>query len=95
MDFDPNVIAVGGVSLIVLVFGLLEFIKEAFNLSGKIVTVIAACLGVVVMVAYRLIGIVPEPYSQVVDIVFASLAFGLAASGYYKFINKRAPANKG
>jgi hypothetical protein len=47
------------------------------------------------MVAYRLIGIVPEPYSQVVEIVIASLAFGLAASGYYKFINKRAPANKG
>jgi hypothetical protein len=95
MEFDANVIAVGGVGLLVLVFGLVEFVKDVFGLSGKLVTLISALLGVVVMVAYKLIGIVPEPYTQILEIVIASLAFGLSASGYYKFVNKRAPAIKG
>ena len=55
------------------------------------VTFLAASLGVLVFVAYQLIGIVPEPYGQVVTIVFTSVTFGLSASGYYKFVAKRLP----
>lgn len=89
--FDVESFAVGGVQLIALVFGLTEFIKGFLNWDGKKVTALAASLGVLVFVAYQLIGIVPEPYGQIVTIVFTSITFGLSASGYYKFFAKRLP----
>lgn len=89
--FDPESFAVGGIQLIALVFGLTQFIKELLGWSGQKVTVLAASLGALVMVAYQLIGIVPAPYEQVVNIVFSSIAFGMAASGYYKFAAERLP----
>ena len=90
--FDPESFTVAGVTLIVMVFGLVEFFKDLFNLEGKKVTVLAALMGALVMVLYQLITVVPAPYEQVIQIVFVSVSFGLSASGYYKFVNKRAPA---
>ena len=86
--FDAYELAFGGIQLIALVFGLTQFVKEAFNMEGKKVTLLAAGLGAGVMVAYQLIGIVPEPYEQVLNVVFSSSAFGLSASGYYKFATR-------
>ena len=91
MEFDASSFMVGGVQLIALAFGLVQFIKEAFNLSGKKVTFLSAALGAVVFVLFQLIGILPEPYAQVVEILFSSVAFGLSASGYYKFFAARLP----
>lgn len=85
--FDVTAFTVNGVQLVALVFGLTQFIKEAFGWEGKKVTVLAASLGAVVMVAYELIGIVPDPYGQIVGIVASSIAFGMSASGYYKFVS--------
>jgi len=90
--FDPQAFAVNGIQLMALVFGLTQFIKEAFGWDGKKVTFLAASLGVLVMVAYQLITIVPAPYEQVLNIIFTSASFGLAASGYYKFVSERLPA---
>jgi hypothetical protein len=84
--FDVTAFTVNGIQLIALVFGLTQFIKELLGWDGKKVTALAATLGALVMVAYELIGILPEPYGQIVGIVTASLGFGLAASGYYKFV---------
>jgi len=89
--FDPSSFAVGGVSLIVLVFGLVEFLKSVFSLDGKKVTVLAAVLGMVMLGLYQVNAMVPAPYSQIYEIVVTSLAFGLAASGYYKFLDARLP----
>jgi hypothetical protein len=89
--FDPEIFEIGGVVLLVLCFGLVQFLKELFNLEGKPVTALSAVLGVVLMVAFQLIDLLPPAYEQVVRIAVISLAFGLAASGYYKFINARAP----
>jgi uncharacterized membrane-anchored protein len=83
--FDPGAINLDGLSLIALVFGLTELVKSVAKLDGTKVTILAALMGAVVMVLYQLIGIVPEPYTQVVQIVFKSIAFGLAASGFYKY----------
>lgn len=87
--FDPNSILVSGMSLLVLVFGVVEVLKDWFSISGKVVTAISAGLGIVFYVIYSLIGILPNPYEQIVTIVFQAVAFGLAASGYYKFISQR------
>jgi prepilin signal peptidase PulO-like enzyme (type II secretory pathway) len=73
------------------VFGLTQFVKELLGWSGQKVTVLAALMGALVMVSFQLIGIVPDPYGQVVEIFYASVAFGLSASGYYKFIAERLP----
>ena len=92
--FDAYELAYGGIQLIALVFGLTQFIKEAAGWTGKKVTLLAAGTGVLVMVAYQLIDIVQEPYGQVLGIVFSSLAFGLAASGYYKFVTRNDPVKR-
>lgn len=89
--FDVEAFAVSGVSLIALVFGLTEFIKSQFDLTGKKVTVLAACLGGLIMVVYQLIPIIPAPYEQIVKIIVSSLTFGLAASGFYKYGAERLP----
>jgi prepilin signal peptidase PulO-like enzyme (type II secretory pathway) len=89
--FDPETFVVGGVSLIATVFGLVEFIKDLLGWEGKKVTMLAALMGAIVMVIFQLITIVPQPYEQIVSIFFVSIAFGLSASGYYKFVNKRLP----
>jgi hypothetical protein len=93
--FEFEAFAVNGVQLIAVVFGLVEFFKHLFNLEGKAVTALSMCMGILVMVAYQLIGIVPEPYGQIVGIVAASVAFGLSASGYYKFLAPRLPKSEG
>ena len=91
--FDPESFAINGIQLMALVFGLTQFIKEAFDWSGKKVTFLAASLGVLIMVAYQLIGIVPDPYEQVLSIVFTSVAFGLSASVMCRIIAEIAPVN--
>ncbi len=92
--FDPESFFVGGVSLIALVFGLTEFLKTLLGWSGSKVTVLAASIGAVVMILYKLIGFVAEPYGTIVEIVFVSIAFGLSASGFYKFTSSRLAAQK-
>lgn len=87
--FDPNEFQVGAVTLIVVVFGLTQFFKEVFNLDGNKVRIVAFFLGAVVMVAYKLLEVVPEPYGTVVNIVFYALMFALTAAGYYQFDKAR------
>jgi hypothetical protein len=82
--FDANIL-VGGVSLMALVFGLTEFIKDLIGWTGKKVTALAAGLGLVLYGIAEALAYVPEPYNAIVVAVFGSLAFGLAASGFYKF----------
>ena len=83
--FEVSEFAIAGVSLIALVFGLTEFIKDQLSWKGKKVTALSASLGFVLMGVYQGLQYVPEPYSLIVTGIVASLAFGLAASGFYKF----------
>ena len=41
MELDVN-LAIGGVFMLPLLFGLVEFFKNVFNLDGKVVTVMSA-----------------------------------------------------
>ena len=83
--FEVESFAIGGVSLIVLVFGLTEFLKEMFGWDGKKVTALAAGTGFGMMAVFEGLKYIPEPYNAIVTGAVASIAFGLAASGYYKF----------
>ena len=89
--FDPNIYMFQGISLMAMVFGLVEFIKDMANLSGKVVTILSAGLGALIMLLYQLAEILPDPYSAVFKIAYLSIAFGLSASGYYKFLSARVP----
>ncbi len=95
MEFDPSSFAVGGVSLVILIFGLVEFLKNAFSLDGKGVTVLSACLGAVIFGVFQSLKFLPPIYTEIFTVIVGSLAFGLSASGYYKFISARAPKQLG
>lgn len=91
MEFDPTAFAVGGVSLIIVTFGLVEFFKNLFNLDGKAVTALSAAMGAILMGLYQVRTLLPPTFDQVFTIVIISLTFGLSASGYYKFAAPRMP----
>ena len=91
MEFDPSTYVVGGVSLLAVVFGLVEFLKNALGWDGKRVTVLAAGLGILLMVTYQLQAFLPAPYADIYKMVIISVTFGLSASGYYKFVAARLP----
>lgn len=89
--FDPNSILVGGISLLVVVFGLVNFFKEAFSLTGKPVIVLSAITGAVLFALFEIQALLPPVYAQVYEIIIKSLVGGLAASGYYQYLNERLP----
>lgn len=91
--FDPSSFMLGGIQLLAFVFGFTEFIKHMFNLDGKIVTAISMSVGVMVMGAYQAMELLPGLYGDILRLVFVSIAFGLSASGYYKYLNDRVPKN--
>jgi len=87
--FDAAEIVAFGIPLLFLVFGLVEFFKDLFGLEGKKVTLLAMSTGILVYVPVQLIGLLAAPYEQILSVVYGSIAFGLSASGYYKFAAKR------
>lgn len=89
MDFDPVTFAIAGVGLIPLTFGLVEFIKSVTGVSGKPVTLISAFTGAALFGLYRALEFIPEPYNTIALIFVGSLAFGLSASGFYKYAEAR------
>lgn len=84
MDFVVNPIA-----LIVLIFGLVEFIKS-LGVKGNILRLVSIIAGILVVVVFQLRSEYPQ-YQLLIDILFFGLATGLAASGYYDFFKTRIP----
>jgi hypothetical protein len=67
-----------------IVFGLVEFLKNALNLNGPVVTVVSfitgAVVGGAVFIAYQF----PQAQIYVYGALFI-LTTGLVSSGFYKF----------
>ncbi len=80
-------ILVSGVSLIVIILGLVEFAKK-LGLSGNILTVASMLIGIALGVLFKLAAMYPaiNPWFEVA--VFG-LACGLAACGIYDFVKAR------
>ena len=82
-------LAIAGVSVAALVFGIVEAAKE-FGVTGKgsrIMVLVLGCL----FVGYGYAsgqGIIPEAAKVWIDLVVTAVAGGLAAMGYYDH-NKR------
>jgi hypothetical protein len=91
---DLSSLLVGGIPLIIVIFGLVEFIKS-FGLSGKIVTSLSMVLGLLFGIAYK-IGVdgLPVDFMGWFIVVVFGLALGLVASGFYKFADARFPSKQ-
>lgn len=85
--FDPNSLVVGGVSILILLPGLIQFLKGVFGLEGKIVTVLSFVLGAVLYASSQAEILLPGSGKWVAFVV-QGLTVGLSASGYYKLVKE-------
>ena len=91
---DFNTLIVGGIPLIVVIFGLVEFIKS-LGLKGRVLTIVSLVLGLVFGMAYQIAQAgMPAGFAGWFTTLIFGLAIGLTASGFYKFIDARAPEVK-
>lgn len=74
-------------TLLLVVFGLVEFIKS-FGLKGNALRIASMATGIVLAVIFRLSLIFPA-YKPWIDLGAFSIIIGLAASGIYDFLDKR------
>ena len=75
------------VFVIPIIFGLVEFIKAALELEGKVVTLVSFLVGVLFAVATSATYLYPKSALYIAVGIFV-VASGLVASGYYKFFAK-------
>ncbi len=88
--FDFSTLLVAGISLIIVIFGLVEFSK-CLGLKGKALTVFSMLLGVVFGSAYKISesGACPTDFAGWFAVIVFGLALGLVTSGIYDFANHR------
>ena len=87
--FDPSTLLVGSVPLVVVVFGLVEFIKS-LGLKGKALTVLSLVIGILLGLGYQVAEVgSPAGFTGWFEAGIFGLVIGLVASGFYKFANDR------
>jgi membrane protein implicated in regulation of membrane protease activity len=72
--------------MLILVFGIVEFIKQ-FGVKGNKLRVIALLIGILIAAVFKLRELLPSAQLYI-DLVFFTLASGLSASGLYDFLKK-------
>ncbi len=88
---DLTSLLVGGIPLLVIIFGLVEFVKS-FGAAGKTLTAISALLGLLFGIAYQIsLSGFPAGFAGWFTVIVFGLALGLVASGFYDFANSRFP----
>ena len=85
--------AIAGIEAVVLIFGMVEFIKK-FNVQGRALTLASFLVGALVATVYSLPDFIP-PALPYVEVFVKVLFWGMAASGIYDFINRRWPKVEG
>ena len=81
-------LVVNGVSLMALVFGLVEFLKTLLEWEGKKVTILSAVIAFAFAMLFQAISYIPEGVRLWVEFAIYGLSVGMAASGYYKFVTR-------
>ena len=82
---------IGGVAVMPLIFGLVEFAKE-LGLKGRALTVLSLVLGVGLSIAVQLSNTLPITFGEWLMVVVTGLAFGLATSKGYDYLEGRGSA---
>lgn len=80
MDFGDAIVA--GLPLVLVVMGLVEWLKE-FGLQGNAIRIASMLIGIVFGVAYQLSLGVPSGFAEWFAAVVYGLGLGLVASGIY------------
>ena len=88
---DFNLFELGGISVIVLVIGIVESAKR-FGLSGKACQIVAMVLGAgLIGLAQAIeIGMIPVNLLPLINIVVKGVGGGLAAGGIFDILKLRA-----
>jgi hypothetical protein len=87
MDLENFVL--NPVTLLVIVFGLVEFVKQ-LGAKGQGLRVISMGFGFALAVIFKLRELYPD-WGMWIEVGFFGLAIGLAASGVYGYLNERLP----
>ena len=87
---DFSSLLIGGIPLIAVIFGLIEFLK-VFGLKDRVLTICSLLLGLILGVAYKLTLGLPAEGAGWMAVIFFGLAIGLTTSGIYDFLNTRFP----
>jgi hypothetical protein len=88
---DLTQLLVGGIPLLVVIFGLVEFSKS-FGLKGNWLAGASLFLGLVFGFAYKIAETgVPATFAGWFVVIIFGLALGLITSGFYDFADKRMP----
>jgi|WetSurMetagenome_2_1015567.scaffolds.fasta_scaffold818949_1 hypothetical protein len=88
---DLASLLVGGVSLIVVIFGLVEFVKS-LGLKGNWLTVTSLLIGLVLGLGYKIAEAgLPTGFAGWFAVIIFGLTLGLVASGFYKWSDARFP----
>ena len=88
---DFTQLLVGGIPLLLVIFGLVEFAKS-LGLTGRWLTVTSLLLGLAFGIAYRIaVEGTPVGFAAWFLVTVFGLALGLVTSGFYDFANKRFP----
>jgi len=72
--------------MLVLVFGIVEFIKT-FGVKGKKLRLIALAVGVAIAVVFKLRELIPSA-TVYIDVAFFAITAGLAAGGLHDYMKK-------
>jgi len=89
--FDFSTLLVGGISLVVVVFGLVEMVKS-LGLRGNWLTVVSLLIGLALGMAYQIAKAgIPVDFAGWFSVTIFGIALGLVASGFYKWSDARFP----
>ena len=89
LDFSS--LLVGGIPLLLVIFGLVEMIKS-LGLGGKWLTVCSLALGLVFGLCHQIAQAgLPTGFAAWFATVVFGLTLGLVTSGFYKWSNDRFP----
>ena len=92
--FDFSSLLIDGLPLMAVIFGLVEFVKS-LGVKGRTLTVLSLALGLLFGIAYRLTLVLPQDFAGWFSTSIFGLALGLAASGFYTFVDSRFPRGGG
>jgi hypothetical protein len=84
--------AVNAGTLIILIFGLVEFAKQ-LGARGNILRLVSMATGLALALVFRLREIFPE-WAVWIDLSLFSIGGGLTACGLYGFLNERMPVKR-
>lgn len=83
-EFDPTVLSVAGIPLLLVITGLVQLIKESFPIfftATPRVRLLALAVSLLVGTTYAVVQVAPAQYASVVQWVFYVIGFGVATSG--------------